>query len=257
MITSASNPQIRLLRDVLREPAAHGVFAVEGLRAVEETLRAGVKVETVYYSAKIDEVPRALTLLDSLVQRGAEKLQVAEGLLDRVSATRTGQGIIALLHKLEWSVDDLLRTGRPVFVLDGLRDPGNAGTIIRVADAFGLGGIVLSDDSVEPYNDKVVRSAMGSLFRVPLLRGELAPLLARFKESGYRLAAADAHADRTIGELPAQEKFAVILGNEAHGIRPATESAAGLRFRIPTPGEAESLNVGVSAGIIAYALTSR
>lgn len=255
MITSAANPRLRRLKAVLHAPGAAEVFAAEGLRAVEEVLRAGAKTDCVFFSDRLEQTPRGVTLLRSLVERGAEQLHTGEALLAKISATEQSQGIVALVHKPQWEARALTAQGRPVFVLDGVRDPGNLGTIVRIADAFALGGLVLSDDSVEPFNDKVVRSSMGALLRVPLLRGGLEGLAAPLRDAGYRIHAADAKGAVPLRKFAPQGPVAVILGNEAHGVRPAAAHLAEGAVRIEMPGGAESLNVAVAAGILAYHLS--
>lgn len=255
MLSSISNPRIQHLREVLRAPEDHTVFAAEGVRAVEEALRAGVVVETVYYSSKLEATPRGVTLLTSLQERGAEALQVAPSLLERVSAVERSQGIAALVRKPSWSPADLTRTERPVLLLDGVRDPGNAGTILRIADAFALGGVGMSLDTVAVFNDKVVRSAMGALFRVPVVRLPLATLVAALTDAGYRVLRAEADGAVGLRSLTPGRPTAVVLGNEAHGISPATAAIVAEGLRIDMPGQAESLNVAVTAGIIAHHLS--
>lgn len=254
MLTSISNPRIQQLRDVLRAPEEHTVFAAEGVRAAEEALRAGVAVETVFYSSKLEETPRGLTLLESLQERGAESLQVAASLLDRVSAVERSQGIAALVRKPSWTPADLTRTKRPVLLLDGVRDPGNAGTILRIADAFALGGVGMSLDTVGLFNDKVVRSAMGAVFRVPAVRLPIETLVAALANEGYRIMRAEADGAVPLRTLEPGRPTAVVLGNEGHGISPATAALVKEGVRIDMPGQAESLNVAVTAGIIAHHL---
>jgi RNA methyltransferase, TrmH family len=253
MITSATNERIRALRRLLREPDP-AYFAVEGVRALEETVRAGVRVDSVFYSARLDSTPRGLTLLESLGERGAEIVHVSEALLEKTSATERSQGIVAVLPRLSWRPKDLTAGQKPLFLLDGVRDPGNLGTLIRVADAFDIGGIAMTSDTVDPYNQKVVRSAMGSLFRVPLLIGDLGDLAAVLTEAGYRLVAADAAGAVPLADLPRDVPTAFIFGNEAQGLRAEARELARQLVRIPMPGGAESLNVAVTAAIVAYEL---
>ncbi len=254
MLTSAANERIRRLRRLLEDPSAETVFAVEGLRALEEAVRSDRPVTEVYFSDAADAEPRAITLLTSLVERGAERVHVARALLERISQTERSQGLIGVLAKPSWSIGDPAN-GRPVFLLDGVRDPGNLGTMVRIADAFGLGGLYLSEDCVDLFNAKVVRSTMGSLFRVPVVRGPLAAAAAALRAAGYTVqqtamdGATPLHAFRPRGPV------AAILGNEAHGVRAAAAGLADGALRVEMPGHAESLNVAVTAGILAYEWT--
>lgn len=256
MLTSTANSRIQNLRKVIHDPAEWPVFAVEGVRAMEEAIRAGVRVESVFYSARLEATPRGLTLLDSLVKRGAEKVHVAENVLDRITATKQSQGAVAVIPKLEWSLEDILPTGQLIFMLDSLRDPGNLGTILRVADAFGLGGIIATPDSVDVYNQKVVRAAMGSIFRVPIVYLPIPEALAILSEEDYRVYRTEARTGQPLSALHGRaERRAVLLGNEAHGVHPEHARLISECVHIPMTGAAESLNVAVTAGIVAYGMT--
>ena len=252
MITSYTNSRIRDLRRVLRKPAEWSVFAVEGVRAVEEAVRAGVKVEKLFYSGKLEAAPRGVTLLDSLAGRGTETIHVSESVLDRVAATETGQGVIAVIAKLNWRLEDLTAAGRPILVPAGLRDPGNAGTLIRVADAFDLGGLAFTPDSVDPYHQKVLRSAVGSCFRVPVCRRPFLEILSILEEEGYHIVRAEAAEGTPLRDVQPRDRLAVILGNEGHGVDAQVKERVSEALQIPMPGRAESLNVAVTGAIIAY-----
>ncbi len=256
MITSPSNTRIQNLRKVIREPREWPVFAVEGVRALEEAVRAGVRVESVFYSDRLEATPRGLTLLDSLVRRGAEKVHVSESALGKVTATEQDQGVIAVVPKLGWTLEDIISPGHPVFILDGVRDPGNLGTILRIADAFDLGGVIATDDTVDAYNQKVIRGAMGSLFRVPLVYGGVAEAVGLLRDEGFTILRAEAGQGTPVYNLTERERVAVVLGNEAHGVRGELGQLVDDAFHIPMPGPAESLNVGITAGIVAYELAS-
>lgn len=251
-----ANSRIQNLRKVIRDPGDWPVFAVEGVRAMEEAIRAGVRVESVFYSSRLEATPRGVTLLDSLVSRGAEKVHVAENVMDKVAATEQSQGVVAVIRQMEWSLEDMIPTSQPVLLLDSLRDPGNMGTILRIADAFGLGGVIATPDSVQLYNQKVIRSAMGSIFRVPLAYLPIPEAVASLAEEDYRVIRAEVREGVPLAALRGKaERQAILLGNEAHGVHPENARLVPDCVHIPMPGAAESLNVAVSAGIIAYALT--
>lgn len=255
MITSATNPRLKDLRKLLREGGDAEMFAVEGVRALEEAVRAGVRVITVFHSPKLEATPRGLTLLETLAARGAETVSAGTSALDKTSATETSQGVIACIAKPEWSWESLTQRRRPLFILDALRDPGNVGTIFRIADAFDFGGLVLTDGTVDPFNDKVVRSAMGSLFRIPFVSATLDEAVTRLQPLGYEVFRAEMSGELEAGNISNTAPMALVLGNEAHGARPVTEALVPETLRISMPGQVESLNVAVSAGILAYALT--
>lgn len=255
MITSAANPRLRALKKLFEDGDGES-FAVEGVRAIEEALRAGVHVREVYYSQKAESAPRALTLIDSLVGRGAEKVLVGDTALQKVASTEHSQGIIAVVAKPRWVFDDLVRTRRPVFLFERLQDPGNLGTIIRLADAFALGGIITTPGSVGFYNAKVVRSAMGSLLRVPVLAMELRPAVHLLEDEQYTLLRAEMRHGIAAPLLRPTGPMAILFGNEGKGLSQEAERLVFDAVHIPMPGHAESLNVAVAAGILAYGLTT-
>lgn len=258
MITSTANPRLKELKRILQAPDEFEVFAVEGVRALEEAVRAGIRVESVFYSTRLEGTPRGITLLDSLVERGSEIVHVGEQSLDRTLATEQSQGVVAIFAKLKWTSEQLLESKKPIFLLDGIRDPGNLGTILRIADGFSLGGIVMSEDTVNLYNAKVIRSAMGSLFRIPALRSPLPDAIAALRDAGYTVVRSEARLGTPLQAFAAgAAATAVILGNEAHGVSADIEALVPDCVQIEMPGNAESLNVAITAGILAYGLTTK
>ena len=256
MISSPANERLKNLRSLLRDPADWPVFAVEGVRALEEIARAGVKPESVFYSARLEATPRGLTLLQSLTQRGAEAVQVSESVLEKISAAETSQGAVAVVPKIQWTFEEMAATSHPIFLFEGLSDPGNLGTLVRIADAFDLGGIVLDTGSVSPYNPKAVRAAAGSLFRAPVLPLPIGEALAFLETEDYTVVRAEPRGGVPLRSFPERGRVAVLFGGEAHGISAQWTSRIPKTLRIEMPGAVESLNVAVAAGIVAHHLSA-
>jgi TrmH family RNA methyltransferase len=258
MITSPANPRLKELKRILQNPDEFEVFAVEGVRALEEAIREGIRAEAIFYSARLEGTARGVTLLDSLAERGSEIVHVGEQPLDKTCSTEQSQGVVAVFKKLEWTAEQLLSPKKPVFLLDGIRDPGNLGTILRITDGFGLGGVVMSEDTVNLYNAKVIRSAMGSLFRVPALRSPLPDAISALRDAGYTIVRSEARLGTPLQAFAGGAKpVAIVLGNEAHGVRADIEALVPDSVQIEMPGNAESLNVAIIAGILAYGLTAK
>jgi len=242
-ISSAANP---LLKDV-RHAIAHGGLTSQGwcvaetAHLLEEALRSRCAVEVVL---------AAESARDQLPRLGGSKLVVLpDGLLQKISGTESSQGVIALVAPPQWKMEELFRGRALVVVLDGLQDPGNAGAIVRAAEAFGATGAMFLKGTAGPFNAKTLRASAGSLFRVPFLYGlEPALALAAFEEHAVaRYAAvpgkAGAMADLTVA-------CALIVGNEARGV--SREMRAGSQeVSIPTLA-VESLNAAMAAGILLY-----
>ena len=273
-------------------------FLAEGPQAVREALRlhlgligpAGASTATSRGSDVVLEVyateealERHVDVADLLAHRYAPSLRVTSpDVLAAISSTVTPQGFIAVCHFVDTSLDEVL-AARPrlVAVLVEVRDPGNAGTIIRAADSAGADAVILTGASVDPYNPKTVRSTVGSLFHLPLVIGaEPDGLADRLRDAGLKVLAADgygstdldalqdASAARRLGAVtrddaaasstndPAirlEEPAAWLFGNEAQGLPPELTTAADARVSVPIYGAAESLNVGTAATVCLYA----
>lgn len=223
---------------VRRETGRH---LVEGPRAVAEALAAGV-VEQLY----VDEDTAApITVLP--VQR------VSAAVLAHLADATTPQGVVAVARTPSATLDDI--GAGVVVVLDQVADPGNAGTILRTADALGAAGVVLTRGSVDVYAPKTLRAAVGSTYHLPVVAGVTAEQLAAFaRRTGRRLAGLEARAEDGLAALAsAGGRVVVVCGNEAHGLDPATSALLDLRVAIPLHPRAESLNVAAAAAIAIHA----
>lgn len=184
---------------------------------------------------------------------GARIHEVSEQVLRALSDATTPQGVVAVLELSDSNLDDLdLSTGL-ILVLSQIRDPGNAGTLVRSAAASGCGGIAFTSGSVDPFGPKTLRAAAGSLFRTPLIsKVELDDVVDHLRTSGFTLVGADARSGRSLYELDLVRPTAVVLGNESWGL--ADVDAQGLDFvaGIPMPGPVESLNVGVAGSLFLF-----
>lgn len=179
--------------------------------------------------------------------------------LDALAETVTPQGLVAVCRYLDVSLTTAL-AGPPrlVAVLVEIRDPGNAGTVLRTADAAGAGAVIFAGDAVDPYNGKCVRACAGSLFHLPVVRGAPAgTTLAALRSAGLRVLAADAYGEADLhvladaGELAAPTAW--VFGSEAHGLPPELARSADARVRVPRYGRAESLNLAAAAAVCLYA----
>lgn len=207
---------------------------------------------------------RALTHSAELVRR-ARELDVPLSLItdkaaDGLSETVTPQGIVAVCDLLDRPLETVLgrtahgRTANLVVVLVDVSDPGNAGTVIRVADAAGASAVVLAGDSVDPHNGKCVRAAAGSLFHVPIARSrDIGAALAACSDAGLRTLAAHGYAEERLDSIELSMPTAWVFGNEAHGLPPDVLEAADTAVRIPIYGDAESLNLAAAAAVCVYA----
>ena len=252
-ITSAANP---LLKDVRRAIARgslteQGWCVAETFHLLEEALRSECEVKTVLAAESVRSAAEAH------VRRlaGVKVVVLPDALLKSVSGTETSQGVMALVQPPVWRLQQLFRGCALVVVLDGLQDPGNAGTIARAGEAFGATGMLFLKGTVNPYNPKTLRASAGSLFRIPFLHGVDAALArAALQQNKVSLfAGVPANSRKPVRPLNAVDLTAncgLIIGNEAHGVGGELRSAA-LDISIPTVG-VESLNAAIAAGILLY-----
>jgi RNA methyltransferase, TrmH family len=247
-ITSAANPLVKEIRRAMARGGLtrQGWCVAETFHLFEEALRSG---------AEIAMVVAAESARDSIEARvGGIKIAILpDALFQSISATETAQGVMALVKPREWTLADLLSGRALIVVLDELQDPGNAGAIVRAAEALGATGAVFPKGTVSPYNPKTLRASAGSLFRLPVLHGmDSGCARSQLLENGVELfAAVPAHA----GALPVDAadltgKCAIVIGNEARGVSETWRSSA-REISIPTTG-VESLNAAVAAGILLY-----
>lgn len=249
LITSAQNP---LLKDVRRAIARgglteEGLMVAEGFHLLEEALRSEREVRRILVAssvrAKVERRVRALA--------GVRLAAVEDDLFQQVSATETSQGVLALVAPPVWSLEQLFRGFPLVVILDAIQDPGNAGAIVRAAEAFGATGAIFLKGTVGAFHPKTLRASAGSCFRLPLVEG-LDPDLARaaIEQRRLDLYATAPDGGRRLDEVDLSRRLALILGSEGRGVSEKLRSGAP-DLRIPTVG-VESLNVAVAAGVILY-----
>ena len=252
-ITSAANP---LLKDVRRAVARGGLtgqgwWVAETFHLLEEALRSECAVKMVLAAES------ARPAVETRVRRlpAVKAIVLPDALFRGLSGTETSQGVMALVEPPAWSLEQLFRGCPLVVVLDGLQDPGNAGAIVRTAEAFGATGVLFLKGTASPYNPKTLRASAGSLFRVPFLHGlDAAAALGALRQHRVQLYATVPAAGGAAAHSPADIAFtapcALIVGSEAHGGGGALRGAA-VDVSIPTI-EVESLNAAVAAGILLY-----
>lgn len=243
-----SNSQIKYLRSlhIKKFRLKEKLFLVEGHRVIQEVLRANVKLLNIWCSE--DYVNTHLKFIDELDRSNFKWEIISKKSLEKVCDSRNNQGVIALLplpRPAKFNCDN-----QSVLLLDNISDPGNMGTILRTAEWFGIQSIVLSSNCVDPYNSKVVRSAMGAHFYInQIIQRELVEIIFQLKESGHIIIGADM-SGTPLSEFTTSKKWALVLGNEAHGLSPGVQPLLDECITIPKSGRIESLNVAVAGGVI-------
>jgi RNA methyltransferase, TrmH family len=228
-----------------------GYCAIEGFRILEEAIRSRLRFRTVLFSESA--AVRADRLLLQLGAR-VETLLLADKLFGSVVPTDAPQGVAALVRWKESSLEDVLaksKTG-PLLAIAGVQDPGNLGTILRSAEAFGAGGVLLGEGTVSPFNPKVVRSSAGSVFRLVVARVTLSDALGQMKELGIRLVATASHKGTPVDQAKFSGPLAIFIGSEGAGLSRDLIKEMDEVVAIPQAPQVESLNVGVATSIVLY-----
>lgn len=256
MIDNPRSPRVRAVaklakRDGRRET---GRFLLEGPQAVGEALATRPGLLTEVYATKA-AIERHGDLARAAKDARVEIASVTEKVIEAMADTVTPQGVVAVAEQFASTLDDVV-AGRPrlVAVLEEIRDPGNAGTILRAADAAGADAVVFSGQTVDPYHPKVVRATTGSLFHIPHVVGvSLAEAVAALRGAGLRVLAADVSGEDLLdarAELAAPTAW--VFGNEAHGLDEERLALADRVLRLPIYGQAESLNLATAASVCLY-----
>ena len=251
-VIGARHHSLQRLRRLSRRRSARtdeGAFVLDGPTLLREALAAGVAVEEVVAEPGCPE-----PLLSESAGSGATVHRAAEGALARAVDTVTPHGVAAVARWRDLpAADALAGAGAVALVLVGVSDPGNAGTLVRSAEAAGAGAVVFCDGSVDPYGPKCVRSSAGSVLRVALSRAASgADAIAACAAQGRRTVATVVRAGRSYDTVDLGGPVAIVLGNEAHGLPPDLAAAVDEAITIPMDGRAESLNVAMAGTILCF-----
>jgi len=227
-------------------------FVLEGWRSLKEALSSSFQIELVALLPAYVSDPDYQKILSQVHERKVPIKEIGELELKKIADTVHSQGVLALVHQKEHELNSsLLNRSSLIVAADSISDPGNLGSILRSADWFGSDAIFLSKGCVELYNEKVVRSTVGSIFHLTILEGiELTVALKDMKKRGFRVVAASADGKQAYWDVPFEKKNILVFGNEAHGVTKEIRDSADVVVKIPRFGRAESLNVGVACGIL-------
>lgn len=245
--------RVRRLRDLIRDPRARreaGAFVVEGPRIVEAALDRGAVLESAYVGPGADRAFSSLT--NRLRSLGIPIDELKEGVLERIGDTVTPQPVLAVASMTRPELDALARDGL-VIVAVTVRDPGNAGTLLRSAEAAGVSGVVFCGNSVDPHAPKVVRSSAGAVFGIPVVEADdPVKVLDALGRHGRRRLAAVTSGGESFDRVDLTRPVAIVLGNETEGLAPELDPYLDERVTIPIESPAESLNVGMAGTVLAF-----
>lgn len=255
MITSTGNGRVKQLVQWQKKRKVRdedGVFLVEGIRMFVEA--PGDKVREVYVSESFYQKKKEELKLDGW----GRKLEIlSDSVFAHVSDTKTPQGVLLVMEQMEYSMEEIVgesvKTAPLLMVLDNLQDPGNLGTILRAGEAAGVTGVIMSRECVDIYNPKVIRSTMGSIYRMPFLYvDELPQVVKELNQSGIHTYAAHLQGKNSYEEEDYCMGTAFLIGNEGNGLRDETAQAAEIYVKIPMCGQVESLNAAVASSVLMF-----
>jgi TrmH family RNA methyltransferase len=258
MIESLHSPHIARVKALIgskgaKERREQGLFVAEGLQCTREALTAthGPELKILYAT----EV--GLSKISELDLGSSDVVEVSEAVMKAMSDTVSPQGLISLCHKPESDISELSLTGTSRFIyLHEIQDPGNAGTILRTADAMGMSAVITSAESVDMFSPKVVRSTAGSLWHIPVYEGVPFDTLDK-AFAGIQKFLLSSHAKTSLLDLEIPADCIAIFGNEARGVSAADLGAQVTEVTIPMAGRAESLNLSAAASIVMFTLSSK
>lgn len=255
LITSTKNPLVKRIRSLAKREQrdAEDRLVVEGVRMLEEVLDAGVAVELLVYVPAIGEDPRAAGVLARAKQGGIRLAPASPHVVAACSHVETPQGMMAVVAKPRVALSTVLGEPNTLLVIaDRIQDPGNLGTIIRIADAAGATAVVVTRGTVDPTNPKTVRATMGSIFHLPVVEVAADEIIAALEQREVRVLIADQAGAIDYTDADYRRPVAMVLGNEGQGPDARWREVATATVRIPLYGRAESLNVAVAAGLLLY-----
>jgi TrmH family RNA methyltransferase len=257
MLLSPQNPKIKLVRQLQQKKFRdkEKKFVVEGIHLVEEIIKTTPnsqlptpKIEYIVYSEGLKDKKVIKKLLDLEI----ECYEVGDKVMDSLAQTETPQGILAVVQKPEYRIEDVLTEDALIVICIGISDPGNLGTIIRTADAVGASGVLLSENCVDLYNDKVIRATQGAIFHLPVVEGKISETVKRLNGKTIKIVAAVLGVKKDYREIKYKLPVAVMIGSESRGIPQDILALTDEQVKIPIYGQAESLNAAVAAGVILY-----
>jgi TrmH family RNA methyltransferase len=254
-ITSFSNETVKRLRSLRDKKArkADGLFLAEGLRILAEARDSGRLPEIIAYSSKGGIHPLATEIIDAAEAEGADVIETSPDILSKMSGKDNPQAILGAYRQPDTSLAAIDRAASPLWIVaQALRDPGNIGTILRTGDATGAGGLILIDDSADPYSVEAVRASMGAIFTQAVAAARWDEFVPWLRSGPGQLVGTSLKTDRDYLDPVYEQPCFLLVGNESQGLPTAYEAECDLLVKIPMLGRADSLNAAVAAAVMAF-----
>jgi TrmH family RNA methyltransferase len=257
-ITSAANPTIKMLKSLHAKKARQetGLFLAEGARLAIEAADLDILPAVLAVAPAALERSQTRALIDRVSAQGGRCIETTEAILTQITRRDNAQAVIGAYRQTTAPLDAPFARGDIVIALEGVRDPGNLGAIVRTADAMGAGGVALIGATCDPFSVECVRATMGSIFAVPIARAEFAAFDVARKAHGFSMVGASLAGTQGLDAAPGG-KIVALMGNEQSGLPEAMEQACDALVKLPMRGRADSLNLAIATAITAYDLWRR
>jgi TrmH family RNA methyltransferase len=258
-VTAFSNSVVKRLRSLRdkKHRREEGLFLAEGLRILTEARDSGQLPEIIAFSAEGAKHPLAAEIIAASEAQGAEAIEVPPDLLTKMSGKDNPQLLLGAYRQPDASLERIDRSQAPLWIVaQALRDPGNLGTILRTGDAAGAGGLILIDDSADPYSVEAVRASMGAVFTQAIATARWEEFLPWLRSADGQLVGTSLKATHDYLEADYQQPCFLLIGNEQQGLPTAYEGECDLLVKIPMAGRADSLNAAMATAVMAFAVTA-
>ena len=258
-ITSKNNLNIKHVKKIIscsKTRKQENLFAIDGTKLLEEALKNNIKIKKIFYTQKY--LDKNILLINKIRKNyKAEEFLISEDIMNNISETETPQGIICVCEFINKNINtNNLDLYNKIIFLDNIQNPMNLGSIFRSLDAFGIDLVILNTQSCDIYNPKVLRSSMGSIFRLNIIFEDNLNIIRSLKSQGFKLfATAPGINSKNINILHENDKLVVVLGNEGNGVSQEVMDICEDTVSIPMKNNCESLNVAVATGIIAWEIS--
>ncbi|MCP2519634.1 RNA methyltransferase [Candidatus Aminicenantes bacterium AC-708-M15] len=254
IISSRQNQKIKEIRKLINKSKKERIFLLEGTKIIKEAL--DLDYEFIYLVISSDYIEKNKAMISLLEKKGLSFIPVTSDVLSYLSKLETQPGILGLIREKKYHED--INRGNIFLLIDELQDPGNLGTIFRIAQGFSVDTIYLSKNSVSPFNPKVIRASMGAVLRIKFFDEiDTRKKIQEFRDSGIKIYGTDPHKGKNLNEIKFDFPLVLIVGNESRGISDEIKKFTHENIRIPIEKKLDSLNVAVATGIILYEIKNK
>lgn len=259
LITSKDNLKIKYVRSLNAKKFRdqENSFVVEGIKFVREAITEKASIRFVLFSESALDKNEAKAIESELKSIDAELIACTDNVFDSAADTINAQGVLAVIKKNDTDDLKLIKDLNFAVMCDRIQDPGNLGTIIRTADAFGPAAVIMNKGCVDEYNPKVVRASAGAIFRGNFIHGDDEEIISSLYEQGFKVYSTVVESDFTFEDIERSEKICVVIGNEGQGVSREIVDASSMNITIKMSGRAESLNASIAAGISIYEIRKK